>query len=79
MDEVRVYVTERVIDGHRYGDNICARSREEADELAARLGGVCVRERGELQCARCSSPLGMDGAPLVAVDEWPDDAIREIP
>jgi hypothetical protein len=36
--EVKIYLTEREIGDHLYGEPICARSREEAEESAARLG-----------------------------------------
>lgn len=36
VPSVRVYLTERIIDGSRYGEEICARSYDEAVEIAAR-------------------------------------------
>lgn len=77
-DDVRVYLTEREIDGHKYGDEICARSTEEAEELAARLGGKLLGSLEEAQCAKCGNVI-REGGPPVSPNEWPDDAIREIP
>jgi hypothetical protein len=77
--EVKVYLTEREIDGHKYGDEICARSFEEAEELAKRLGGKLLGSLEAAQCANCGNVIRGSGDAPLSPDEWPDDAIREIP
>lgn len=68
---VRVYLTERIIDGSRYGEEICARSVEEAVELAARIGSVVVGTMEAQECAKCGAVL-RDGSEAVDNNEWSD-------
>lgn len=76
-DEVRVYLTERLIDGNRYAEQVCARSWQEAEALAGASGARVIGELKAQMCARCG--LQTDGAsevdktPTLGPDEWPDE------
>lgn len=68
---VKIFLTERVIDGSRYGEEICARSWEEAHEIAARSGSTVVGTKEEDRCARCLNLLS-GSQPESTSDDWAD-------
>ena len=79
--EVHQYLTQRLIDGSPYGEQICARSWEEAERIAGMSGTKLLGALGESRCAQCGSviiaaPAGEEHVPATQVlgpDEWPDD------
>lgn len=77
VEEVKIYLTERTINGHLYGDQICARSREEADELAGRLGGRVLGTYLGSECGFCGQTKH-DGRPQLSENEWPE-VLEEVP
>lgn len=69
---VKIYLTERVIDGSRYGEEICARSLEEAREIAARIGSTVLGTSEEQCCARCGEVL-RSSSEVLGDNEWPNE------
>jgi hypothetical protein len=55
--EVKVYLTERTIDGQRYGEEICAKSFDEASALAALTGATVLGERITVACMVCGNEI----------------------
>lgn len=72
---VRVFLIERVIDGSRYSGEICARSREEADAIAAKIDATVLGTLEESRCCQCGAVLreGSEVKPHLGPDEWPDE------
>lgn len=68
---VHIYLTERIIDGSRYSEELCARSWEEANELAARIGSTVLGTSEVQQCAQCGNVL-REGSELLGENDWPD-------
>jgi len=66
---VRIYLTERIIDGSRYSEELCARSWEEAHELAARIGSTVLGTAEEQQCAKRGNVL-REGSEAPSETEW---------
>lgn len=69
MEEVKVFLTEREIGGHLYGEHICARSLAEAQEFAARAGVRLLGELEETLCANCLARIG-GSAPTTSPNDW---------
>lgn len=61
--EVHVYLTERVIDGARYQEEVCARSWAEAEEIASKVGSKVLGTSCQQECANCGSVL-REAAPV---------------
>lgn len=56
-NEVKVYCTERMIDGARYAEEICARSWAEAEELASRIDATVCGVLQTTVCAACGEEI----------------------
>lgn len=73
--EVKVYLTERVIDGSKYAEQLCARSWEEAEKAASASGAKVIGTLQSQVCARCG--IETDFASMVSKrlgdDEWPEE------
>lgn len=50
-NEVKVFLTERTLDGKRYGEEICAHNWKEAEAFAARAGVKLLGEAVAKVCA----------------------------
>lgn len=70
--EVRIYCTERKIGDHKYIEHICARSFEEAQEIASKFGATVMGTLEEVQCAKCGNIERGAEKPKLGEDEWPD-------
>lgn len=72
---VRIYLTERQIDGAKYAEQVCARSWEEAETITRASGAIVIGELQSEVCARCG--METDTASKVSKqlgdDEWPED------
>lgn len=76
-DEVKVFLTERVIDGKRYAEQVCARSWDEAASFAEPSGAKVIGELESQVCARCGVATDIASTvsttPRLGDDEWPDE------
>jgi len=73
MGDVKIYLTERLIDGSRYAEQVCARSWQEAEQIA-KASGATVRGtlEGEV-CARCGVETDSKISKSLVDDEWPEE------
>jgi hypothetical protein len=69
---IQIFLTERSIDGHLYGEQICAHNFEEANEIAAKIGAKVLGTLEEVRCGNCNSVVH-GTKDLLAPDEWPDE------
>ena len=74
-DEVKAYLTESVIDGSRYCEQLCARSWEEAEARAKASGAKVIGTLESQVCARCGveTDLASRAGKRLGDDEWPED------
>jgi hypothetical protein len=72
-DEVKVFVTRRKIGDSFYSEQICARSFEEAQEIAAKFGAEVEGTLEEEMCANCLAVIAGASEPERQSDEWPED------
>ena len=53
QSDVKVFLTERLIDGQKYGEEICAKSLMEAEGLASKIGATVIGIRMVVTCMIC--------------------------
>ena len=69
-ETVKVFLTERLINGEAYAEQVCARSFAEAEAICALSGAKLLGEMCEEHCAECGT-LIQDGSS--SPEEWPEE------